>query len=515
MGRLIVVSNRVADLTNPSQSGGLVVALADALMTRGGIWFGWNGKTTDDPDSEGLSVERVGSIEKVGVPLTQADFDNYYVGYANSVLWPLFHYRIDLVDYSPAFFEGYRRVNQRFAANLQPLVKADDLVWVHDYHLIPLARNLRRRGCRNAIGFFLHIPFPPPEILSAAPRHADVVKAMLDYDMIGFQTTTDVQNFRRYVETTGLGTLAGADTIAVGQRIVTARRVPIGIDVDNFAELSRRPNEDVRIEQMRRHMLKRKQIIGVDRLDYSKGIPARFQAFERLLNEHPDLERRVSFLQIAPPTRETIDAYSRIRGETEGLAGAINGRFADFDWTPIRYIHRSIGRDKLASLFRTSHVGFVTPLRDGMNLVAKEYVAAQPDENPGVLVLSRFAGAAEEMEEALLVNPHDIDEMARGLHTALTMPLEERQERHRALLDRVRTSDVKTWADGFLEALSAAAAQQARPVRKRTKRAPAVGGVGPGGLGYLMTLSLQDEETIGIGPESHSEEGADQDGTTH
>ncbi|MGE0501367.1 MAG: trehalose-6-phosphate synthase [Rhizobiaceae bacterium] len=506
MSRLIIVSNRVGDLDNPAQSGGLAVALADALRRRGGVWFGWNGEIVTQPVKDRPVPHRTGEVERIGVPLSRQEFADYYIGYANSVLWPLFHYRLDLIDYRPPFLRNYRKVNQRFALELSPFVKARDLIWVHDYHLIPLARQMRRLGASNPIGFFLHIPFPPPEILAAAPNHVEIVEALLDYDVIGFQTSTDLVNFRRYVEDNVAGAALTSEGVTFKGRLVRTRRFPIGIDVDIFAEMADRPNEDVRIEQMRRHMLQRKQVIGVDRLDYSKGLPSRFQAFEKLLVDNPQLERKVSFLQIAPPTRETIDAYSMIRGETEGLAGAINGRFAEFDWTPIRYIHRSVGRDKLASLYRMSDVGFVTPLRDGMNLVAKEFVAAQNPDDPGVLVLSRFAGAAEDMVDAVLVNPHDIDEMSRALQTALTMPLGERVERHRALLARVRETDVSVWAASFLDALARTEERPAtrrRPPRRIAPPPPAAGTVGPGGLGYLMTLSPREEETVGVGREDH------------
>lgn len=467
-GRLVVVSNRVGDLSRPTQTGGLAVAVADALREHGGVWFGWSGKTLPDARPEDVTIQRVGDVTCIEVALPERDFHNYYVGYANSVLWPLFHYRLDLVDYQAAYFRGYLRISRFLARALQPYLQENDLIWAHDYHLIPLARHLRRAGCRQRMGFFLHIPFAAPEIMAAAPNHAAIVAALLDYDAIGFQTGTDLSNFLRYVEQNGLGALGPDGAIVVGGRVVKAGCFPISIDVEAFRALARQAGDDIVIDRMRRKILDRKQIIGVDRLDYSKGIPARFQAYEALLSQHPELERKVSFLQIAPPTREAIEAYSSIRAETEGLAGAINGRFADFDWTPLRYIHRSIARDKLAALLRASQVALVTPLRDGMNLVAKEYVAAQDDDDPGVLVLSQFAGAAEEMAEALIVNPHDVDDMARNLFAALTMPLNERKERHRALLARIRGNDVNNWCSSFLRMLR-------RPQRDRL----AVGGASP------------------------------------
>lgn len=453
MSRLVVVSNRVGDVSKPTQTGGLAVAVADALRESGGVWFGWSGETTKPGEKSEPSIDKFENVTRIGISLPPKDYEDYYLGYSNSVLWPLLHYRLDLVEYEPAFFKSYLKVNHLFATALQPYLKPNDLIWVHDYHLIPFGRYLRKAGCKQKIGFFLHIPFPPPEILAASPNHKAIVEAMLDYDLIGFQTSTDLGNFRRYVDDHTSAELSDDGSIRIDGRTLRTERFPIGIDVEAFHEMAMDIGEDIRVDQTRRRVLGRKQIIGVDRLDYSKGIPARFHAFESLLVQHPEMERHVSFLQVAPPTREMIDAYSGIRDETEGLAGSINGRFADFDWTPIRYIHRSVPREKLAAIFRTSQVALVTPLRDGMNLVAKEYVAAQDADDPGVLVLSQFAGAAEEMQGALIVNPHDIDDMARSLYTALTMPREERRERHSSLLANIKQYDVRRWSEDFVEML--------------------------------------------------------------
>ncbi len=453
--RLVVVSNRVADLRSSSQSGGLAVGLADALRERGGIWFGWNGQRGGVEDLP-LEVDEIGKVRTIGAAVPAEDFDNYYLGYSNSVLWPLFHYRLDLVDYRPEFFEAYSKVNDLFAQRLAPFLEPEDVIWVHDYHLILLASRLRALGCRQRIGFFLHIPFPPPDLLSASPNQAELVEALLEYDVIGFQTQSDASNLKQYITDRASAVQVGESTFSVGERTILIDRFPIGIDATGFSAMAVEPDDEVQIDLMRHRVLGRKQIIGVDRLDYSKGLPERMKAFELLLQRYPDLEKAVSFLQIAPPTREEVNAYSDIRQEMETLTGSINGRFADFNWTPIRYIHRPVPRTKLAPLLRGSAVGFITPLRDGMNLVAKEYVAAQDPDDPGVLVLSQFAGAAEEMREALIVNPYDIDDMAQQLHRALTMPIEERRERHAALLDQVVSSDVAWWFESFLAALDGA-----------------------------------------------------------
>ena len=449
----MAVSNRVADFRQAVQSGGLAVGLVDAFKNRGGLWFGWDGQTVAVRSQIVAKAHQTGNVTTVTIPMTDKDYAEYYLGFSNSVLWPLFHYRLDLVQFTPAFLQGYKRVNACFADALVPNLEPDDLIWVHDYHLIPFAAELRKRGCKQRIGFFLHIPFPPPEMLSAAPQHEWLADSLFQYDVIGFQTDTDLGNFLRYVEDHGHAETLEDGVIRLAGRSVVAGCFPVGIDVDSFAEMASHMDEDVQIDMMRRRILGRQQIIGVDRLDYSKGLPDRLRAFRRLLELYPEHLKKVTFMQIAPPTREDVDAYADIREELERLSGSINGSFGDFNWVPIHYIHRSIDRDKLASLFRASQVGFVTPLRDGMNLVAKEFIAAQDAEDPGVLVLSKFAGASEHLEEALIVNPYDEDDMAENLQRALTMPLSERRERQQALLGRVREHDAQQWQGCFLDAL--------------------------------------------------------------
>jgi len=452
MSRLVIVSNRVADLTNTAQAGGLAVGVGDSLRQRGGVWLGWDGQRLKYEEPPEPRIRKMGPVSLATIPLTQQDYEEYYLGFSNSVLWPLFHYRLDLVDYKSEFLEGYRRVNGKFADALMTILQPDDVIWIHDYHLIPLASELRRRGCTQRMGFFLHIPFPPPEILAAVPRHKWLVECLLDFDVLGFQTNTDLGNLQHYVADQ-LGCEMSGNVIRTGEREVISGCFPIGIDVDAFSQMAQRPNEEVQIETHRRRVLRRKQIIGVDRLDYTKGLPDRLRAFERLLELYPEHVKNVALIQIATPTREEVEAYADIRRELEALSGAINGRYADFNWTPVRYMYRTVPRDALAALFRVSQVGFVTPLRDGMNLVAKEYVAAQSMDDPGVLVLSKFAGAAEELREALIVNPYDSDDMARALNRALTMSLEERQERQQALIDRIREKDANWWLKSFMDAL--------------------------------------------------------------
>jgi len=455
LSRLIVVSNRVADPSQAARAGGLAVGLLEALHENGGLWFGWDGTAVAGDAPTEVSLAKHENITTATMSLNEKDYQDYYHGFSNSVLWPVFHNRLDLAQINAEAEDGYRRVNAGFARALSTLIRPDDLVWVHDYHLIPMAAELRRLGCRNRMGFFLHIPFPTPDVFVAAPEHEWLMRCLLAYDLVGLQTMSDVSNFERSLQEL-------QDTVRHEGREADcpafsgiASAFPIGIDVEAFAAMARTKEAEIRIQQLNRLASNRIHIIGVDRLDYSKGLPERLRSFHRLLELYPENHKVATLMQIAPPTREDVDAYADIRHELEALSGAINGEFGDFDWTPVRYIHRVVERETLAALFRGSHVGLVTPLRDGMNLVAKEYVAAQNEDNPGVLVLSRFAGAAEDLEEALIVNPYDPDEVAHAMQQAIKMPLAERRERHRALLDRVRKRDVRHWRESFLTTLAA------------------------------------------------------------
>ena len=450
MTRLVVVSNRVANTDQSAQTGGLVVALGDALREKGGLWFGWNGTVTDAQTANRIDLDGSGPYDTATVSLTEEEHRTYYTGMANNLLWPVLHYRLDLARLDAGYLQGYRQVNSRFADCIRSLLQPTDFIWVHDYHLIPFGAELRARGCANAIGFFLHIPFPPPDMLVALPGHEWLVRSMFAYDVVGFQTSSDLANFQRYVTENADGKLDVDGRLTAFGRTIVVKAFPIGIDVDTFREMARTPEADLIVQRMHRRNVEAAQIIGVDRLDYTKGLPERFIAFEKLLEQYPEHSRNVNLMQIAPPTREDVDAYADIRQSLERLSGAVNGRFANFDWTPIRYIHRNVSRATLAALFRGSRIGLVTPLRDGMNLVAKEYIAAQDDENPGVLVLSKFAGAAEDLQEALQVNPYDAYEVAGAMQRGLVMPLEERRERQDALLNRIRARDARHWRRDFV-----------------------------------------------------------------
>ncbi len=457
MSRLICISNRVGPLNDTAQAGGLAVGLVDALKERGGTWFGWSGEVTETGTFGPLRMEEQGKVQLATIDITQVDNEEFYAGYTNRTLWPLFHYRLDIADFHKRFEDAYRRVNNRFAERVKPLIGASDIVWAHDYHFLPLGAELRRMEVTNPIGFFLHTPFPPPEILTALPRSQNMIRDMMAYDLIGFQTDLDRRCFVRYV-VEELGGSADEDgRVHLGSQHATATVFPIGIDAGSFAKLATTDVAKEHGARLQALLAGRRQIIGVDRLDYSKGIPERFLGFERLLQNYPTNRGGVSFMQIAPLSRAQLDAYADLRHHLESELGRINGAYADFDWTPIRFLTRGFTRQILAGLYRASAVGLVSPLRDGMNLVAKEYVAAQDPEDPGVLVLSRFAGAAEQMKEALIVNPYNIDSMADALQTAIDMPLDQRKERWQALNTHIHKADAKAWCAHYLSALDEAA----------------------------------------------------------
>ena len=378
----------------------------------------------------------------------------YYLGHSNDCLWPLFHYRVDLMHFDRGNFETYNAVNRRFAEALSPLLKPSDVVWVHDYHMIPLARELRRLGHTQAMGFFLHIPFPASPVLKCLPEHEGLVADLCAYDLVGVQTVQDrTCLWEHLVMEIGGAALKDGRVRAFG-RSVTIEAFPVGIDVEALTKLAESTAAERIIATMSQSVRGTALIIGVDRLDYTKGLCNRFQAFRRLLEKYPETRRRVTFLQIAAKSRDDVKSYDELRQQIDQIVGAIQGDYADVDWNPVRYVRRGVARSRVAALYRASKVGLVTPLRDGMNLVAKEYIAAQDPDDPGVLILSQFAGAAEEMSEAVLVNPHDSEGLADALHRAVHMPLDERQRRHRALLTKLRRTDAAAWRHRFLTTLT-------------------------------------------------------------
>lgn len=454
MSRLVVISNRVSVPKGQSAGaqGGLAVAIGAMLRETRGLWFGWSGQRTDHFTGQ-INMHRADGVTTATVDLEEQDVDEYYNGYANRTLWPLFHYRNDLAEYDRSFGSGYERVNHRFAETVAPLIEPDDLVWVHDYHLIPLGRQLRQLGLRNRIGFFLHIPWPPTSLLMSLPFHEKLVRSMLDYDLIGFQTEEWLENFRHYIETVLGGSVASDGIATVGTRRVRIEAFPIGIDYDEFTEAAKSEVADRAYRRLRESVGDKHTIVGVDRLDYSKGLDERFRGYRRFLEEHPDTHGNIVLLQIAPPSRGEVHTYEDIRERLDELSGRINGGFASVDWVPIRYVNQGYPRAELAGFYRASEMALVTPLRDGMNLVAKEYVAAQDPEDPGVLILSRFAGATAQLGEALLVNPYSKDEISDAIRQAIDMPLGERRRRWEALHASVKSEDVAWWRGRFVQAL--------------------------------------------------------------
>jgi trehalose 6-phosphate synthase len=456
MSRLVVVSNRVPLPHDKSRAGGLAVAMHAALSERGGMWFGWSGRRVRGESGE-KHIEQAGNITYCTIDLSWSDFDAYYNGFANRTLWPLLHFRMDLVDYNRETWAGYRRVNALFADRLVQELRDDDIIWVHDYHMIPMAQRLRERGVGNRIGFFLHVPMPSSDLLAALPSHGDVFAALSSYDLVGFQTTRDLERFQDYVRLFGGGRLIGhGEMETAGGRKFRAGAFPISIDTGKIARQAVVAIRKPAAQKLRASLNERQLAIGVDRLDYSKGLPERFRAFERHLDRHPEQRGHMTFLQIAPPSRGEVPEYQALRRELEGVSGHINGLHAAPDFTPLRYVNRNFPHDVLTGFYRLADVGLVTPLRDGMNLVAKEFVASQDAEDPGVLVLSRFAGAASELKEALQVNPYDLDGVADAIAQASTMPLTERRERWHAMMETLQRHDIEAWRRSYLGALAAA-----------------------------------------------------------
>ncbi|KKB85914.1 hypothetical protein VW29_05335 [Devosia limi DSM 17137] len=457
MSRLIIVSNRTPG-KGPA-AGGLAVALRKTLAERDGFWFGWSGKLVDAPEAE-ARFEEIDGLTVAQIDLTRNDHHAYYAGFSNSILWPSFHLRLDLATIEGHWYEGYRRVNAQFAKALRPLLRKDDVIWVHDYHLIPLASELRHLGLRNRMGFYLHIPFPTTDALYAIPHHNELMRDLSRYDIVGMQAQRDVAAFTEFSDHQSPSSLSGPPLKSVNFSTTEVAAFPIGSDPEAFARLSVTPAATKMVKRMERAMGDQKLILGVDRLDYSKGLPQRVEAYEKLLANNAQFRRNVHLLQVAPPSRDTIKEYQETSDTLDAMCGHVMGRFAEPDWQPLTYVKRAYGQPSLAGLYRLARVGLVTPLRDGMNLVAHEYVASQNPEDPGVLVLSRFAGAAEIFEEALQVNPFDTDETAEALRLALEMPLDERKARWQSLMAAARRHNIDNWATSFLGRLSPEAAQE-------------------------------------------------------
>ena len=451
---IVVVSNRVAR-SKPDEpiAGGLAAALLPAVKGYGAIWVGSSGRLSDAPAKDAFAeIEAFGKGALATVDLPAASYVGYYEGFANSALWPTLHSRSDLIRATMDDYRCYRDVNAYMARAVLRFASPDAQFWIQDYHFLTLGLEMRRLGVEQPIGFFLHTPWPTSCTFAAMPNHREIAEAMLAFSLIGFQTDEDRKNFAEYVRKE-FQLAEVNDAFSSNYGVCRLATFPIGIDVEEFARRATKSAAGPAVSRLRSSLQGAKLAIGADRVDYSKGLPNRIRAFDRLLTTQPSWKGGVSYLQIAVPSRGTISTYSDLQAELAGLVGEVNGRHGEVDWTPIRYLNKGYSQATLAGFYRTAHIGLVTPLHDGMNLVAKEYIAAQNPFDPGVLILSNYAGAARELESALLINPHDTDDMAMAISVALKMSLDERRERWEAMMKKLRHVSVHTWFADFVHAL--------------------------------------------------------------
>jgi trehalose 6-phosphate synthase len=451
---LIVVSNRVArPAADEPIEGGLAAALLPAVQHAGAVWVGANQRPEAIAAKESFAtIESYGAGTIATVDLPKFQYKGFYDGFSNSALWPALHSRPDLIHTSSDDYTCYRDINTFMARALVRFAKPDATFWIHDYHYLALGADLRMLGVTQPIGFFLHTPFPTRAVFSSVPHHRELIQAMLAYDLIGLQTDEDLANLADYFEQV-LGLEGDGETYTVGRRTVRLGTFPIGIDAAKFAEQAIKEAKRPEADRLRNSLQGARLAIGVDRVDYSKGLTNRLEAFSRLLQERPDLKRTVSLLQIAVPSRIQVDAYQKLQAQLAGMVTEINGRHGEIDWTPIRYLTKGFSQARLACFYRMAQVGLVTSLRDGMNLVAKEYVAAQDPSDPGVLVLSKFAGAAKQLDAALLVNPHDIEGLSNAIAEAYEMPLNERRDRWNSMMKALTDAPLQGWFSDFVTAL--------------------------------------------------------------
>ncbi len=464
MNRVVVVSNRVpAPSAAGAQAGGLAVALESLMEQRGGLWFGWSGKVEAAPSDNPRTLD-AGRIRFATLDLDPEEHERYYTEFSNSTLWPLLHSMAELMTFDRRNAVVYRGVNQRFTDALVPLLHADDMIWVHDYHLMCMPAMLRAAGVMAPIGFFLHIPFPSADVLNSVPEAGGLVRDLLAADLIGFQTRNDQDNFAEAAIRLGNAERTSGGWLLIGSHRVRLAVFPVEIEAREFAAVAEDAWRSVPTERLRRSLAGQQLILGVDRMDPTKGLVQRLWAYRRFLEMQPRWHRRVSFLQIAAESRTDVVAYQDLRSQVEREAGSINSAFSEPDWTPLRLIARAGARATMAGYMREARIGLVTPLRDGMNLVAKEFVAAQDPQDPGVLILSRFAGAARQLESALLVNPYDTDEVADAIDSALRMSMAERIERWSTAWSAIEGASALGWGRSFLAALMRAAAARSTGV---------------------------------------------------
>ena len=488
MNRLIVVSNRLPfaldstgeDLwTVTPATGGLVSAIEPVLRERGGIWIGWPGTAGEIPQAPLTKATRNAGYKVVPVALTATERDEFYYGYSNEVIWPLFHDLQNFCNFEPGYWQAYKQVNERYAEAIARSAQPDDFIWVHDYHLMYVAQALRERGASRDLSrltFFLHIPFPPYDIFAKLPQQQRLLRALLQFDLLGFQTRRDVRNFlqcvRRVMSDVKIVPRRELQLVRFEKREIRVGHFPIGIDFDSFEKGAKSETVEQKAQRLRVTFPGCQLILGSDRLDYSKGIPERLRAFRTALELYPELRGRVVLIQIVVPSRVEIPRYNEFKNRIDRLVGDINGHFSSSTWLPVQYHFRSLDRDDLLAHYRACDIAFVTPLKDGMNLVAKEYCACRIEED-GVLILSQFAGAAQQLKpDAVLVNPYDVEQMAEAIVNAFRMRETERIGRMKRMRRVVCEENVFWWVDSFLKAASKLAGRAAGVARQRRVSVP-------------------------------------------
>ncbi len=464
--RLVIISNRLPIVVQETEkgysvapgSGGLVTALAPVLRNRGGVWIGWPG-IADVPEKDLAPFIEEGTKSSGftfdPVYLSQKEVKNFYYGFSNEVIWPLFHDLQAQCNFNPLYWKTYQEVNSKFADKVIDSTKEEDFIWVHDYQLLLLGQELRKRDRNSKIAFFLHIPFPPLDIFLKLPWRFEIIRAMLEYDLVGFQTMRDRRNFIQCVRTllkdVHQESSGSLHVYHVGHRRVRVGSFPISIDYNEFVEHAETREVAQRASDIH-EAPGRKFVLSVDRLDYTKGITYRLKAIRTLLEKHPELRKKITFVQVVVPSRLEIDQYQKLKVKIDRLVGEINSEFTEEEWVPIHYMYRNLSRKELLAYYRTSEIALVTPIKDGMNLVSKEYVASNIEED-GVLVLSEFAGSASQMhQDAVLVNPYDIEGLAEAIHTAYTMEPAERKERMKKMRRNLKRADIFGWVRSFLNA---------------------------------------------------------------
>jgi trehalose 6-phosphate synthase len=452
-------------------AGGLVSAVEPVLREHGGIWIGWPGIAGEIPKSPLARATRHAGYKIVPVALSETERDEFYYGYSNEVIWPLFHDLQNFCSFEPAYWEAYKAVNEHYADAIAHCSQADDFIWVHDYHLMYVAQALRQRGLRAALTFFLHIPFPPYDIFAKLPQQQRLLRALLQFDLLGFQTRRDLRNLlqcvRRVMPEAKVVSRHELQLIRFEKRQIQVGHFPIGIDFESFENGARSLAVARKAQELRTAFPDCQLILGVDRLDYSKGIPQRLRAFRNALERHPDLVGRVVLIQVVVPSRVEIPRYHEFKQRIDRLVGDINGRFSTSTWLPVQYHFRNLAREDLIAHYCGCDIAFVTPLKDGMNLVAKEYCACRIKED-GALILSQFAGAAEQLKTgALLVNPYDVEQVGDTILKAFRMSESERSARMKRMRRVVRDENVFWWVDSFLKAGAKLTSRSERLARRR------------------------------------------------